>query len=86
MVKGLGAIIVVGFQAKVIQKLSGWWPVWLEVPSFIEEGVMAFFDNARIKMDVGYFVIRCGVPKEYTCEVVAVKFAAAVAASFHTYT
>ncbi len=86
MVKGVGAIIVVGFQAKVIQKLSGRWPVWLEVPSFIEEGVMALFDGARIKINVGYVVIRCSVPKEYTREVVAVKFAAVVAASFHTYT
>jgi hypothetical protein len=27
--------------------------------------MMALFDGARIKIKVGYVLIRCGVPKEY---------------------
>jgi hypothetical protein len=79
-----GVADVIRFEAKVIQKLGCQWPVRLEVPSFIKDGVVALFDSACVKINVAYVVIRRSVTGEYTWEVMPVKFTTAVAASFDT--
>jgi len=48
--------------------------------------VVAAFHQAGIHVKIKDIVIGCSEAKENTCEVVAIKFAAPVSASFDAYT
>ncbi len=70
-----GDKVCVGLQAKVIEKLCGWWASCLEVPGLIKDGVVARFYDAGRQVEVDDVLCRSSVPKEVPCEIVAVKFA-----------
>jgi hypothetical protein len=66
--------------------LGSWWTVILEVPGLIELCVVAAFHQPGIHIKINDIVIGCREAKENTREVVAIEFAAPVAASFDTHT
>ncbi len=48
----------------------------MEIPRLVKMSGVATFDNARVKVEVDNILIRGGVAKEDTFEVVAIEFAA----------
>ena len=70
---------IVGFKAKVIQEFG------LQVPSFVECGVVSGFYNARGGVQIVDFLVSSGEPKEDAGEVMVVELAPAMACSFDTY-
>ena len=57
----------------------------LEIPSLIEHGMVASFDDARVDIDIAD-VTSCGYEsKEDTREIVSVKFDSSVTTAFNAY-
>jgi hypothetical protein len=65
---------VIGFESKIVKKLSRWWPGWLKVPGFVEVRVVVGFDNSGSKIKVTDVLVHCGVSEEDAGKVVAVQF------------
>jgi hypothetical protein len=79
-------IVVLWFEAKVVQELGSWGSVRLEVPGFIKGGVVASFDGTGVEIDVYNVVIHRSVSDEDSGKVMSIEFTAAVASPFDTHT
>ena len=75
--------VILGFKAHIINELSSWWSVWLEVPCLVKLGMVAAFDQARVEIEVKDVLIGGGIAKEDSAKVVAVQLAATVTRAFN---
>ena len=64
----------VGSKPEVVKEFSRRWAGELEVPRFVEFGVVAALDDPGDKVNVAYVLVGCGVTKEDPAIVVTIKF------------
>ena len=70
---------------QIIKELGCRCTIWLKVPSFIKLSMVTAFHKARFRVKVEDVVIGGSEAKENAGEVIAIKFAAFVTATFDTH-
>ena len=68
-----------------VKELGRRWTNRLKVPGFIELSMVTAFHKARFEVEVEHVVISGSEAKENAGEVIAIKFAASVTATFDTH-
>jgi hypothetical protein len=61
------------FKTKIVEELGSWGLHWLQVPSFIKDGTVTRLDNAGVKVKIHDVLVRCGIAKKYSGEIVVIK-------------
>ena len=57
----------------------------MKIPRFVEDRVVAYLDEARVKVNVADVIVRGGVTEKDTGEVVTVQFGPALSGTFDTH-